>query len=132
MGEEFSRCASLFRDNEPEMILVSYSENHTGVFQLADCDGYRLGKIICEEIFLLCITTQWESYAEIEVVPVNELTGTFIWLKEIAPEDYLLVLLTPTLNEEDDPSALPMIGDSQRGYILCKAISFEEEKVSGR
>lgn len=119
----------IFRDNEPELILLTYSENHTGTFQLVDCDGYRLGKIICGEIHLLCVTTQWESFKEIEILPITELqeTGAFSWLRETAPEDYLLVWLTPSFN-----SALPIIADSQRGYILCKSISFEEETSPGR
>ena len=122
----------IFHDNEPELILLSYSENHTGMFQLADCDGWEVGKIICEDIYLLCVTTQWGSYTEIEVLAVTELTapGTFSWVKEVAPADYLLVLFTPKLDEGDDPSALPMIGDTQRGYILCKSISFEASAVS--
>ena len=128
----FEEIKNVFRDNEPELILLSYAENHTGTFRVVDCDGYRLGKIVCEEVFLLCVTTQWESYTGIEVLPVKELEGAFSWLKEIAPADYLLILLTPTLNEEDDPSALPRIADSQRGYILCKSISFEAETSPGR
>ena len=127
----FEEIKKVFRDNEPELILQSYAENHTGTFRVVDCDGYRLGKMTCEEIFLLCVTTQWESYTEIEVLPVKELTGAFSWLKEIAPADYLLVLLTPALNEDDDPSAVPKIDNTQRGYILCKSISFEAE-TSGR
>jgi hypothetical protein len=124
----------IFRDNEPELILLTYSENHTGTFQLVDCDGYRLGKIICEEIHLLCVTTQWESFNEIEVLPITELkeTGAFSWLTETAPKDYLLVRLTPSLNDDDEVSALPIIGDARRGYILCKSISFEREQSPGR
>jgi hypothetical protein len=130
----FEAIKKIFRDHEPELILLSYSENHTGTFQLVDCDGYRLGKIICEGIHLLCVTTQWESFNEIEVLLVTELTaaGAFSGLRKTVPEDHLLVWLTPSLTDEDEKSALPMITNTQRGYIVCKSISFEEEKSPGR
>lgn len=121
----------IFRDNEPELVLLSYSENHTGTFQLLDCDGYPLGRIVCEEIYVLCVTTQWESFGELEVIPVKELpvSGDFSWLKEIAPDDYLLVLLTPVFDDEkQQESALPIIAKERRGYIVCKSISFAPEK----
>ena len=129
----FATLQQIFRDNEPELILLSYSEDHTGIFQLVDCDGYRLGKIICEEIFVLCVTTQWESYNGIEILPVAELTapGPFAWIKEAAPEDYLLILLSSS-NDEEENSALPPIANTHAGYILCKSISFAEETTLGR
>ena len=128
----FEEIKKIFRDHEPELILLSYSEDHTATFQIVDCDGYGLGKIICEEIHVLCVTTQWESYGGIEIIPVTELTAApaFSWLTETTPEDYLLVWLNPSANDEDETSALPVIADTHRGYILCKSISFTEE-VSG-
>jgi hypothetical protein len=126
----FEALEKIFRDNEPELVLLSYSENHTGTFQLLDCDGYRLGKIICEEIYLLCVTTQWGSFNKIKILPVTELRAgdAFFWVRENTPADYILVWLTPSSDDDgDQESALPTIANTQQGYILCKSITFAEE-----
>ena len=121
--------AKVFRDSEPELNLVSYSEKHDARFQLLDCDGYRLGNVVFEGVHLLCVTTRWRSYSEIDAVAVAELDDAFSWLKETVPEDYLLVSITPSLNDNDEQSPLP---NNRKGYIVCRSLTFEGETLPGR
>jgi hypothetical protein len=124
--------AKVFRDNEPQLNLVSYSDKHDARFQVLDCDGYRLGNVVFEGVYLLCVITRWRSYGEIVAVPVAELEDAFSWLRETVPEDYLLVSITASLNDSDEQSPLLMTSNKRKGYIVCRSLAFEEETSPGR
>jgi hypothetical protein len=120
----------LFADNEPELVLQSY-EDSQAIFRLLDCDGYRLGTMVCKEVQSLCVTTRWERYRVIGVFSVADAPEEFRWLASAAPSDVMIVRLEP-LDDSLDESQLPRIGEKRCGYITCETVLYQEELDPGR
>lgn len=118
-----------FHANDPELALMGY-QNHTARFQLHDIDGYRIGRLSFFGVSLLCTGTRWESYDDIQIYKESDLPAEFLYLRDNLPRDYLLVVLHGARDEED--SALPLIGGSRRGFIICRDVTFEAETNPGR
>ena len=119
----------LFHANDPELELMDY-QDHNARFQLHDIDEYRIGRLSFMDVSLLCTGTRWESYDDIQIYKEADVPAEFLYLRDNLPRDYLLVVLHSARDEED--STLPLIGDSRRGFIICRDVIFEAETNPGR
>src|SRR6185369_17331291 len=114
----YNELIEVFLANDPEVVLISYSEDHEACFQLMDCDGYHLGKMVCKEVYTVCLTTRWDSYSEINFYTVKDLPPNLRRFQETIPDEYIIVTLNPT--KLDEPGPLPVIGNNPLGYIIFK------------
>lgn len=125
----------VFSDNEPELVLTSYSSHHDADFQLLDCDKYRIGRMICSGVRLLCIGTEAESYSGLEVYDKNTLPERFSWLKGgiAANEDYRFMIMPSSMEGVTEHySRLPRFEGHPVGFIICESVSFAMEENLGR
>jgi hypothetical protein len=112
---------------EPELILVSYSNTHEAHFQLLDCDGYAVGKLICVGVRMMCLSSQGESYDKVDEFFCHELPADFFWLSKEEMEGKTLFVFRP-LKEYVDMSLLPIINGERVGYIVCESITYEVDQ----
>jgi hypothetical protein len=129
MNKEIQR---IFFSNEPQMILISYDKNHQAIFQLLDCDGYRIGKLLFNDVLILAVTTQWQSYEKIDIFSLKEFQHKNSEMFQKVPEDYQIVFFTPLCEKDSLFIGLPRIDQESKGYIVCKSLIFEEEINLGR
>src|SRR5688500_8343934 len=113
----YNELRQVFLANDPEVVLISYLGDHEACLQLMDCDGYRVGKMICKEIYTICLTTRWDSYSEINFYTVKDLPPNLLRFQETFPEDFILITLKPT--KLDEPIPLPIVDGNPLGYIIC-------------
>lgn len=129
------QLVEFFRLNEPQVVLASYSSNHTATLQFLDCDDYRIGTLVCEVVFLLCITTQVLEYGRVSICRKGGLPEGFAWLEHLFTSEDLLIVMYPLEEEDDDDDEqplLPAIGGRAVAYIVCKSAHYEKETNPGR
>jgi hypothetical protein len=123
-----AKLKEVFTLNEPELVLERYeaSQDGTGraVFRLLDCDGYDLGRMLCEGVHTLAVSTSWESFDQLEVLVSAEGFPSFEGMQDRLPEGYELVLLRVAEDSQED-TVLPLMGDRRFGFIVCRAITYE-------
>ena len=126
-----SDLQEIFRLNEPEVVLESFSEDRGAIFRLLDCDGYRLGCMVCEDVYALCMTIRWESFSSVSFLQRADVDVQFPVLSHAVPNGFQLVVLHPVEDATSD-SKLPTIKGEKLGYIICKSVSFVKETERGR
>jgi len=118
---------AVFIKNSPNIELLEYNSD-MAVFQLSDCDCYKIGILLCERVEAICLTTREELYKNIEFFDIRNPPTGYEFLSESLSEGTLLVVFTSYLMEEEpDESLLPLFNGSRQGYIVCKSISYKEE-----
>lgn len=127
--EDTDFLRTFFHANDPELVLTGY-EGHTAMFQLRDRDGYRIGRLLFSNVWVLCTGTRREYYDNIQLYTEPELPADFLYLRENMPRNHYLVVLHSAMDEED--STLPLIGGARRGFIICNDVTFEAETNPGR
>jgi hypothetical protein len=116
----------LFISSEPELELIRF-QNFTATFQLCDIDGYRIGKLVFEEVLSMCIS--WQSYDKISILNANEVSKT--GMLKIIPDEYVLIVFNPVKNGFEE-ELLPNCNGNLVAFIVCKVFRFEEETNAGR
>jgi hypothetical protein len=131
LEQTLNELESFFRHNESQLVLVSYATTHEVRLQLLDIDEYRAGSLVCEEVITLCISTRWQEFNLLTVYRRHNLPPAFSYMRERLTDDLLLLVLNP-VEDEDEPSLLPMIDGHRLAYIICKSAHYEEEQNPGR
>src|SRR5262249_26346373 len=109
---------------EPELILVSYNDAHTAIYQLLDCDGYSVGRLTCLGVRAIFLSSRNESYDKLEVFSSQELPPSFSWLSRAEMEGRTLFVFR-VLSVYEYLSLLPVTDGERRGYIVCDSIEYE-------
>ncbi len=118
--------SALFQRHDPELELIDYQSNHTARFRLLDCDGYLVGEMICEEVFVWCLSTGGCAYSGISIFKKHEIPERFSWIRkwfeETTPDDFHLIELIPVFEDEYQEFFLPPLEGRPTGYIVCRSL----------
>ena len=130
---DLEKLQEIFTLNEPELVLESYETTDGGtgraVFRLLDCDGYDLGRMLCEGVHVLAVSTCWESFDQIGVLSEAGSPEGFEWMAGRWPEGYELVFLRVSEDRHED-SILPLTGNRRFGFIVCRSFSMPRSTAS--
>src|SRR5437879_649128 len=74
------RLFEIFDKNEPELVLLAYRADGEAEFQVVDEDKFRIGKMICQDVRVLCIATQYQSYSRLIVYNRQSLPSNLAWM----------------------------------------------------
>jgi hypothetical protein len=116
----------IFRWKEPELSLLSYVDN-VATMQLTDWDGNNFGKLVCNEVIVLCIPTRFQEFNHLSTHGRDDLPPQFSWLIDFFLDDMILVIMQP-LDEDNEGSLLPNIGGRRMAFIVCKSIHYEKQQ----
>ncbi|WP_143043237.1 hypothetical protein [Myxococcus virescens] len=120
----YEQLRDAFHRQEPELVLTGYVAD-VAIFDMLDCDGYRVGAMRCLGVYVLCVTTRLESYGLLECYPRENLPDGLGWMKEGMPAGSSVFLFGLADEDSSSESVLPMVDGHRLAYVVCESVEFQ-------
>ena len=115
---------SAFSKNSPSIELLDYA-NHNATIQLYDCDDYKIGKLFCDGVEMLCLTCYGEPYSKVDIYNITNPPDELSFIGNSLSEGLLLMVFTSDLvGDEAHESLLPPFNGIKKGYLVCKSFRY--------
>jgi hypothetical protein len=127
------RLLKVFRDNEPELVLVKYQKGEAA-FQLLDCDSCRIGTMVCTGVRVICVGTAFDAYERMDVYTLQSLPTRLGWMADgLIHDRQWMFLVMPSKHHPDGAaqSPLPRMNGYPHGFIVCENAFYREEGAPG-